>query len=86
MGNWKGFYLTATKASPMRTTQELIAGAKRNLGLSRMAPHKLIASKAKVKGSSGYALLCAPKLRFIKNPPFGHLRAVIYAKYTEIAA
>ena len=86
MGNWKGFYLTATSASPMRTTRELLANAKRNLGLRRNALHTLIASKAPIKSSTGYALISAPNLRFIRNPPFGSLRAIIYAKREKVDA
>jgi hypothetical protein len=80
MGNWKGFYLTATPGSPMRKAKALIAGAKRNLGLSKTAPHKLVACEVPVSGATGYAVLSAPRLRFLKRPPLGALLAVIYAK------
>src|SRR5512139_2136610 len=86
MGNWKGFYLTASKAGPLKTTRELIAGAKRNLGLPRSAPHKLVHSTLAPKNASGYAVLAAREMRFLKNPPLGCLKAVIYARREEVAA
>jgi hypothetical protein len=86
MGNWKGFYLTASKAGPLKTTRELILGAKKNLGLSTSAPHKLFHSRLSAKNASGYAVLAAPRLRFIRNPPLGCLLAVIYARREKVAA